>query len=282
MPGPFSASPDGVAPAGASPEGVAPAGASPEGASLFCRTIDLLGQEGFERLQRAHVVVVGLGGVGGHAATALVRSGVGRLRIVDFDQVSWSSLNRSAYATAGDVGRPKGAVLAAHLEAICPGARVESVAAFFHTESAAEILAGSPDFVIDAIDSFTPKVALLRTCVERGLRVLSCMGASTRTDPTLLRVGDISETRVCPLARAVRRRLRHLGVRQGVATIYSIEPPIAPLPPDPAEETLRRGRVRNRQPSLGIMPGIFGYAAAGFVIRELTRGAGADLPGAGG
>jgi tRNA threonylcarbamoyladenosine dehydratase len=237
----------------------------------FRRTIDLLGQERFERLQRSFVVVIGLGGVGSHAATALIRSGVGRIRLIDFDKVTLSSLNRSAFATPADVDQPKASVLQRHLAAIYPGAQIEREERFFHEDTAEELLAGAPDFVVDAIDSFNPKVALLRFCHERDLSVLSCMAASARTDPTLLRVADISETSICPLARAVRRRLRCFGIRQGIPALYSVEPPVDPLPPDLADETLRRGRIRNRLPSLIVMPGIFGYAAAGHVIGQLTK-----------
>jgi tRNA A37 threonylcarbamoyladenosine dehydratase len=236
----------------------------------FARTLDLLGPEGFAALQRARVVVLGLGGVGSHAAGALARAGVGRLRLVDFDRVTGSSLNRHLVARPDQVGQGKARLLADHLAAVCPQAEIEAAEAFFHEESADELLGGPPDYVVDAIDSFTPKVALLRRCVERGLPVVSSMGASARTDPTLLRIGDLSETRVCPLARAVRRRLAQLGIRSGVRCVYSVEAPLPPLPPDEDDQVLQRGRVRNRLPSLSYMPGIFGYAAASVVILGLS------------
>ena len=243
---------------------------SPDALAPFARTIDLLGPEGFDRLRRAFVAVIGLGGVGSHAAAALVRAGVGALRLVDFDKVSATSLNRHACATLRDVGRAKAAVVSDYLAAVSSASRVEAHEAFFHVETADALLAGPPDFVIDAIDSVTPKAALLRACVERSIAVLSCMGASARTDPMALRFADLAETSVCPLARAVREKLKHHGIRGGFTALYSIEPPRPPLPPDLAEETLRRGRVRRRLPSLSTMPGIFGYAAAGHVIQKLA------------
>lgn len=238
---------------------------------MFARSVDLLGPEGFAALQRALVVVIGLGGVGSHAAGALVRAGVGRLRLVDFDKLTASSLNRHLVATSAQVGRGKAELLAEHLTAVNPVAQIEVTPAFFHDDTAEQLLAGPPDLVLDAIDSYTPKVALLRRCVAQGLPVVSCMGASARTDPTLVRVGDLSETRVCPLARAVRRGLVKHGVRgrQGITAVYSVEAPLAPLPPDD-DDVLRRGRVRNRLPSLSALPGIFGYTAAAVAIARLS------------
>jgi tRNA A37 threonylcarbamoyladenosine dehydratase len=245
---------------------------SPDPRARHTRTIDLLGEEGFARLRAARVTVFGLGGVGGHVAVGLARAGVGALRLVDFDAVTASSLNRSAFALPSDVGQPKAEVLARALAALDPELQVEARVAFFHEESADELLGERPDAVVDAIDSFTPKVALLRHCVLRGLRVLSCMGASARTDPLALRIGDLAETRVCPLARVVRKRLGRFGIREGITCVYSVERPLAPLPPDEDDETLRRGRVRRRLPSLGTLPGIFGYAAANMVIGWLAAG----------
>ena len=233
---------------------------------MFERTVDLLGDEGFDALQRARVVLFGLGGVGSHAAAALVRAGVRRLRVVDFDDVTWSSLNRHAVARAADVGRGKAQVVAELLNAVAPGARVEPVKAFFHDDTADELLGDGPDHVVDAIDSYTPKVALLRHCVRRGLPVVSSMGASARTDPTLLRVGDISETRVCPLARVVRRGLGRQGIRRGFLTVYSIEAPLPPLP---------RGRQgRDPAPRAGTQPPVQPERHAGHL--RLHRGLGSD------
>jgi tRNA threonylcarbamoyladenosine dehydratase len=243
-----------------------------EASRMFARTVDLLGEEGFARLRAARVLVVGLGGVGSHCALALARAGVGSLRLCDFDRVTWTSLNRHAVAGPADVGRLKAEVLAERLGALAPGLAAEPVVTFFHEDTAPEVLGldAPPSHVVDAIDSFNPKVALLRRCVAEAIPVVSCMGASARVDPTLMRIGDIGETRVCPLARVVRVALRRHGIHHGITTIYSVEPPLRPLPPDEEDEVLRRGRVRNRLPSLGVMPGIFGYAAAGLVIRRLA------------
>lgn len=235
---------------------------------LFERPKELLGEEGFARLQAARVVVVGLGGVGSHTISALARSGVGRLRMVDFDLVSWTSLGRMALALPVDVGRPKAIALTERVGAYTPRAVLEAEVAFFHEDTAASLLT-EVDLVVDAIDSINPKVALLRYCIEHGLKVVSSMGAAGRRDPGAMRIGDISKTVRCPLARVVRKRLRRQGVISGIPCVYSVEPPVAPLSPDLAEVTLDRGRTRNRLPNLPALPGIFGYAVASLAIDTL-------------
>jgi tRNA A37 threonylcarbamoyladenosine dehydratase len=236
----------------------------------FSRTVDLLGPEGFARLARSFVVVAGLGGVGSHAALALARAGVGGLRLIDFDRVTETSLNRHAVALPGDVGELKTRVVGRQLALLNPALRLDEREAFVDGDSAPDLLAGAPDHVIDAIDSLTPKVLLLRACLDLGLPVVSSMGASAHTDPTLVRIGPLEETRVCPLARQVRKRLRRLGEIRGVTAVYSLEPALDPLPPDDVDERLDRGRVRNRLPSLSTLPGVFGYALASVVIREVA------------
>lgn len=237
---------------------------------MFARTIDLLGEKGFRALRHAHVLVVGLGGVGSHAAVALARVGVGHLSLVDFDVVTGSSLNRHACAVTTDVGEPKVDVMSRYLAAVNPDLTIDSQRIFFHDDTGDSILSGPWDLVVDAIDSVTPKISLLRQCVQRELPVVSSMGASARTNPTLLRVGDISETRVCPLARAIRRGLRQVGIHSGITTVYSVEAPLPALPPADDEDSLQRGRVRNRLPSLSALPGIFGYALAAVSISQLS------------
>ena len=239
---------------------------------MFARTIDLLGPDRFALLRQAFVVVAGLGGVGSHAAVALARAGVGRLRLVDADTVTASSLNRHAVAGQADVGRAKTEVLQDHLRRI-RGNELEVTAArlFLDEETVDEVLDGSPDLVIDAIDSLGPKTTLLVRCSERQLPVIASMGASSRTDATAVRVGDLYDTDRCPLARHLRRRLRRCGVPRGITAVFSTEPPRPPLPPDDNEEgAVRRGRQRHRQPSLSTLPGIFGYALANLAILRLT------------
>ncbi len=244
----------------------------PNHAAMFNRVVDFVGSAGLAKLQDSFVVVVGLGGVGSHAAMALARSGVGRMRVIDSDRVTPSSLNRNAVASWTDVDKSKVEVMARHLRAVNPLIQVEAVEAFFAEERANELLAGEPDFVVDAIDSLHPKVTLLRYCVEREIRVVSSMGASSHCDPSFMEIDDIGRTRMCPLARAVRRRLSRLGIHSGITAIYSTEPAGRTLPPDETDPDKEnwRGRERRRLPSLAVVPGIFGYAAAGVALMELA------------
>ncbi len=236
------------------------------------RTIDLYGEAGFARIRTAHVMVCGLGGVGAHAAVALARSGLGALTLVDFDDVTASSLNRSPAATEDDIGRPKAEVIRDHLRATCPQTETQAVRAFFHADSADELLNLSPDRVADAIDSLNPKVALLAECVGRNIPVASSMGAAGRTDVSLVRAGDLWESRRCPLASRVRKFLRRKGIDAPIPCIWSEEPPPWALPPDLGDQVLDRGRIRNRLPSGIALPGIFGYALASLILDRLASG----------
>lgn len=238
---------------------------------MFARTIDLLGQEGHDRLRESLVVVIGLGGVGSHVVTAMARAGIRRIRVVDADVVTRSSLNRHATAVAADVGRPKTEVLEEWLIRLDPEIEVEAMQEFAAAENFDSLLRGEPDMVIDAIDSVGPKTDLLAFCVINNLPVISCMGASSRTDPTKIIAADIAESVSCPLARRVRKGLRKRGVVTGITVVFSTEKPLQPLPPDEFDATLVRGRIRNRQPSLSTLPGIFGYTIANAAIMTLCR-----------
>ncbi len=236
----------------------------------FTRTVDLYGEAGFAALRAARVTVFGLGGVGAHAAVALARSGVGALTLVDFDKVTASSLNRSPAATEADLDRPKAEVLRDHLAHTCPHTETRAVRAFFHDDSADELLSPAPSFIADAIDSLNPKVTLLAHCARHGLRVASSMGAAGRTDVSMVRAGDLWDSRVCPLASRVRKFLRRQGIDTPVPAVWSEEAPCKALPPDLDDQVLSRGRVRNRLPSGIALPGIFGYALASLIMSRIT------------
>ena len=238
----------------------------------FARTADFLGDEGFRRLRRSRIAVVGLGGVGSHAAVALARSGAGRLLLVDFDLVTETSLNRNPILGPSDVGRHKVDAIAESLVGHCPDTAFEISREFFHRDTAETVLDPPPDLVVDAIDSLNPKVTLLEECILRGIEVVSSMGASGRRDPSQVRVGDVMDSSGCPLAKQIRKRLRKRSIEGGIRCVWSLEPDdMGPLEPE-RERVLDRGRVRNRLPSLISMPGIFGYACASEAIEVICNG----------
>ncbi|SPQ19087.1 04c0514d-2f45-46ff-93ce-cf0c321dd587 [Thermothielavioides terrestris] len=256
----------------------------------LARTRAFLGSdEALGALRRAFVVVVGCGGVGSHACAALARSGVARLRLVDFDQVTLSSLNRHAVATLADVGMPKVQCLQRRLVAVAPWVRFDLRLQKFEARVAGELLQGwdgdegsRPDFVIDAIDNIDSKVELLKYCHDRGLPVISAMGAGTKSDPTRVMVADIGASVEDGLSRATRRRLKLLGVTSGIPVVYSTEKmgegkaALLPLP----EEEFQKGSVGDLGvlpdfrvrilPVLGTMPAVFGYTLANHVILKIT------------
>jgi tRNA A37 threonylcarbamoyladenosine dehydratase len=245
---------------------------NPSPSERFTRTIDLYGEAGFASVRSANVLICGLGGVGAHAALALARSGVGALKLVDFDLVTMSSLNRNPVAAPADVDRPKAEVLAEHLARTCPDTRVTAVREFVHDDTLEALLTPAPDLVVDAIDSLNPKLALLAHCLSSGQAVVSSMGAAGRRDVAALRSGDLWNSRGCPLASRVRKFLRRRGVTAPLPCVWSEEPPAAALPPDLSDHTLERGRVRNRLPSAIAVPGTAGYALASLALERLARG----------
>jgi len=241
------------------------------------RTAMLLGSEGVERLRRAFVAVIGLGGVGSYAAEALARAGVGRLRIVDCDVAKATDLNRQLFAVRAGVGRPKVELARERLLSVDPDLTLDARNAFFHADTAPALVTPDLDFVIDAIDGLAPKVELIRHCVARKIPVLSAMGAGGRTDPAAVRIDGINATTVCPLARLVRRKLRGLGVTEDIPVVFSTEPPRAAREaagegPVETEGACLRGRPRRAQPSLPTIPGIFGLVAANYVILRIAGG----------
>lgn len=200
----------------------------------FDRMGRLVGDDGMAKLIAARVVVIGVGGVGGFAAESLGRSGVGRLTLVDFDQVCVTNTNRQLQAMRGTIGKHKVDVLAERLRLVNPQAVIEPVRSFYSKDTADALLAERPDFVVDAIDNLTAKCHLIATCRERGIPIVSSMGASGRMDPTALRVCDLASTKMDPMAVSVREILRkRYGFPQkgpfGVPAVYSEEVPRKPI-----------------------------------------------------
>ncbi|CAI0419872.1 unnamed protein product, partial [Linum tenue] len=244
------------------------------------RNIQFFGFESQTKVTASYVVVIGLGGVGSHAASMLLRSGVGRLLLVDFDQVSVSSLNRHAVATRADVGIPKAECLKKHFSSIFPECSIEAKVLLYDNLSEEEILSGHPDFVLDCIDNIDTKVALLAACVRRGLKVLSATGAGARADPSRIRVADLRESTNDPLSRSVRHRLRkHHGIEGGIPVVFSLEKPKAKLLPfkgpsgeeeNPSDYQIVPGFRVRIIPVLGTIPAIFGQVMASYVVTKLA------------
>lgn len=218
-------------------------------------------------------------GVGSHAAHMLLRAGVGKLRLVDFDQVSLSSLNRHCLAVREDVGTQKAACLAKYFQKIMPEANIEPMCTMYCKEVEEEVLGNSPDYVIDAIDNIDTKVDLLGACKARELSVLSVAGAGAKADPTRLRFVDILESCADPLARSVRARLKkQYGISSGITVLLSTERPRCGLvdsaEAESVEELLQYQVIPNFRirtiPVLGTTPSIFGMAAAGYILCELA------------
>lgn len=246
----------------------------------FSRLELLVGTSGLERLRAASVAVFGIGGVGSFAAEALARSGVGNLTLIDFDDICLTNINRQLHALDGTVGRAKVQVMAERCRSINPAAQVEPVKEFYSAENAEELLGRGYDYVLDCIDHVTGKLHLLQTCKERGVPIISSMGAANKLDPTQIAVADLFQTQKCRLARIIRKELRHRGITSGIKVVYSTEEfrqlngataacadnCICPNKEDVA------WRCTDRRVILGssaYIPPIFGLMMAGEVIRSL-------------
>ncbi len=229
------------------------------------RTELLLGKEKLGVLRRAHVLVVGLGGVGAYAAEMIARAGVGRMTIADADTVSLSNINRQLVALHSTVGRQKADVLAERLRDIAPELELTVVNEYIRDEKTYALLdAARYDYVVDAIDTLSPKLALIAAALERGLPLVSSMGAGAKTDPTRMEIADIAKTHHCPLAHMLRKRLHKIGIRRGFRAVFSPEP-------------MRAGALilceeRNKKSNVGTIsyiPALFGIGCASVVIRDL-------------
>ncbi len=227
----------------------------------FSRTELLLGKKACAKLAGSSVAVFGLGAVGSYATEALARAGVGRLALVDFDEVRVTNINRQLYATQGTLGRFKADVARERTLDINPDCAVTAHRVFADAKAIPALCEGS-DAVIDAIDSLVPKVALIEYCLGAGIPLVSSMGAGQRTDPTTVRAGDITEVTHCPLASRIRKRLRKRGVEPRLRCIYSVQAPLRRREAAPEEEFYTRGRARIPIGTVSFMTGAFGLAAA--------------------
>jgi tRNA threonylcarbamoyladenosine dehydratase len=241
----------------------------------FKRTRLLIGESGMARLASARVLVVGLGAVGSFATEALARSGVGHLRLVDCDKVAVSNCNRQLYALTSTLGRNKAELAEERVRDINPSCEVDARVTFANAATLPDLLARPLDVVVDAIDSLNPKVDLMAAALTANLPIFSSMGAARHRDPSMIRVADISETRVCPLARAVRTRLHRRGIESGVTCVFSTEPaPQDSFVPPEAEDIPAGGRARVVMGSLPTITGIFGLTLANAVLSFLLNNSG--------
>lgn len=230
------------------------------------RTELLLGEEKIKRLQQSNVLVVGLGGVGAYAAEMICRAGVGTMTIVDGDMINSSNRNRQLPALVSTDGRPKAVVMGERLLDINPGLNLTVLQEYIRDERIVEILDRGFDYVVDAIDTLSPKIFLIYHSVQRNLPVVSSMGAGGKRDTSLIKISDISESYNCKLARILRKRLHKLGIREGVKVVFSPEPV-------PGESIIRVEGERNKKSNVGtisFMPPAFGCAIASVVINDLT------------
>lgn len=230
------------------------------------RTELLLGKKRMNHLAGSHVLVVGLGGVGAYAAEMICRSGIGRMTIVDADTVNTSNINRQLPALHSTVGRRKAEVMAERLKDINPDLDLTVYCEFIRDERTEEILNSARfDYIVDAIDSLSPKVYLIYHAYMKKIPVISSMGAGAKTDPSQIRIDDISKTFNCGLARAVRKRLYKLGVKKGIPVVFTSEPADkeAVVPVD--DELCKISTAG----TVSYMPALFGCMLASHVIRNI-------------
>ena len=232
------------------------------------RTGMIAGEDGLRRLEEAHVAVIGVGGVGGYAAEMIVRAGVGHILIMDSDEVSVTNRNRQILALNSTVGRMKCDVLRERLLDINPSLDVVTVKSYLEADAVADVLGNFRiDYLVDAIDTLSPKMALIRYCMENGIPHISSMGAGAKLDATKVRLADISKSYNCPLAFVVRKRLRRMGIRKGFKVVFSEELPIRSA----IEECDERNK-KSLVGSISYMPAVFGCVCAQAALTHLLAG----------
>jgi len=228
------------------------------------RTEILLGKEGVKRLSESFVVIAGAGAVGGWALEALVRAGIGKIRIVDFDKVQASNLNRQVLATVDVIGKPKTELAVQRALSVNPDIQIEPMNLMIAVDTVDEVLQGKPDVLIDAIDTVACKIQLLKAATEQGITVFSSMGAALRTDTSMIKTTSLDKTKVCPLAKLIRTGLKKENVDIGrIMTVYSEEVPR--VIPDGRDE-----KGKSVLGSLPTIPAVFGFTLANMAILHLT------------
>lgn len=246
----------------------------------FSRTELLLGKEAMEILQKSRVAVFGVGGVGGYAVEALVRSGVGAIDLIDDDKVCLTNLNRQIIATRKTVGKDKVEVMKERILEINPEVAVKTYKCFFLPENANQFPFEEFDYIIDAVDTVTAKIELVVKAEENHIPIISCMGAGNKLDGSQFKVADLYKTKVCPLAKVMRRELKKRGIKK-LKVVYSEEQPMKPLedmavsckthcvcPPGAERKCTQRRAIPG---STAFVPAIAGLLAAGEAVQDLVK-----------
>ncbi|MDO4551879.1 MAG: tRNA threonylcarbamoyladenosine dehydratase [Planctomycetia bacterium] len=242
----------------------------------FSRIRQFIGEDALQKLHHSRVLIVGLGAVGGYALEGLARAGIGHFRLVDFDVVQLSNINRQLFALESTLGQKKCEVAKTRVLDINPACKVQTLPIFVHEDTFHELFSDfTPDYVVDAIDALSPKVALMAYLQEHGIPSISSMGAALRTDPTQIRIGKLRNVKGCPLARMIKKRMRNQKIPMNSLCVYSTEDissvrlsRLAPPEPSAPGEVLR-GRPRNVLGSLPTLTGMFGLVIANHVIQQL-------------
>ncbi|CAI9388336.1 MULTISPECIES: tRNA threonylcarbamoyladenosine dehydratase [Bacillaceae] len=238
----------------------------------FSRNELAIGKEGLETMKNSTVAVLGIGGVGSFAAEALARSGVGRLILIDKDDVDITNVNRQVIALLSTVGRPKVDIMKERIADINPDCEVIALKMFYTEETYEEIFAYGLDFVMDASDTISYKIHLMKECLQRNIPIISSMGAANKMDPTRFQIADISKTHTDPIAKVIRTRLRKEGIRKGINVVFSDESPIVIL------EDVRKVVGKDNAPirkakmppsSNAFVPSVAGLIMASHVVKEL-------------
>ncbi len=242
----------------------------------FSRTEMLIGTEALEKLKKSTVAVFGVGGVGSYTVEALARSGVGKLVLVDYDEVCLTNINRQLHATYETIGKSKVELMKERVKSINPDCEVVAFKAFYTPETAEEQVLPDYDYVVDAIDMVSSKLHLIERCQMLDIPIICAMGAANKMDPTALRVTDIYKTSMCPLAKVMRSELRKRGVKK-LKVVYSTEQPLKPLSleggcPETCHcENKDTAKIEKRQTpgSISFVPSVAGLILAGEVIKDL-------------
>lgn len=247
----------------------------------FSRTELAIGPEGLEIMKNSTVAVLGIGGVGGMAVEALARSGIGRLILIDKDTVDITNVNRQIHALTTTVGQKKADLMVDRVKLINPECEAIALNMFYTEETYEELFKLNPDYVLDASDTIIYKVHLIKECLARGIPMISCMGAANKMDPTRFQVADISKTKMDPIARIIRQKLRKEGINKGVKVVFSTEEPMKPrqdvtdkIVPENAPD---RRKAKQPPASNSFVPPVAGLIMVSVAVRDLLEAGGVSL-----